>query len=265
MQQLEEATLDEVSAFHARVLHAEQRGPDHRRRRDRGRGVRQGRDATSATSLRATLRSAASRPPRRAGCAGEDRHRRGRSVAGASGSPPGCPPTSRAHGSWPPSNSPPSILGEGETSHLHRRLVRQDQTAVSAGIGVNTLIAGQLARGGIGPRRTRRRTSTRSSPPSREVLDAVRRERARRARAGDGSGPRRAGLARRDGDRVRPRRRDLRVRTAVRRPGPAQRAAARCCARSPPTRFARQRPGLAASGARTPRPGSSRRRCGAAP
>jgi zinc protease len=35
-----------------------------------------------------------------------------------------------------------SILGEGETSHLHRRLVRQDQTAVSAGMGVNTLIAG---------------------------------------------------------------------------------------------------------------------------
>jgi zinc protease len=35
-----------------------------------------------------------------------------------------------------------SIIGEGETSHLHRRLVRQDQTAVSAGMGVNTLIAG---------------------------------------------------------------------------------------------------------------------------
>jgi zinc protease len=35
-----------------------------------------------------------------------------------------------------------SIVGEGETSHLHRRLVRQDQTAVSAGMGVNTLIAG---------------------------------------------------------------------------------------------------------------------------
>jgi zinc protease len=35
-----------------------------------------------------------------------------------------------------------SIVGEGETSHLHRRLVRQDQTAVSAGMGVNSLIAG---------------------------------------------------------------------------------------------------------------------------
>jgi zinc protease len=35
-----------------------------------------------------------------------------------------------------------SIIGEGETSHLHRRLVRLDQTAVSAGMGVNTLIAG---------------------------------------------------------------------------------------------------------------------------
>jgi predicted Zn-dependent peptidase len=35
-----------------------------------------------------------------------------------------------------------SIVGEGETSHLHRRLVRLDQTAVSAGMGVSTLIAG---------------------------------------------------------------------------------------------------------------------------
>jgi zinc protease len=35
-----------------------------------------------------------------------------------------------------------SIIGEGDTSHLNRRLVRQDQTAVSAGMGVNTLIAG---------------------------------------------------------------------------------------------------------------------------
>ena len=35
-----------------------------------------------------------------------------------------------------------SIVGDGETSHLHRRLVRQDQTALSAGMGVNTLVAG---------------------------------------------------------------------------------------------------------------------------
>ncbi|MBA3310712.1 MAG: insulinase family protein [Nocardioidaceae bacterium] len=35
-----------------------------------------------------------------------------------------------------------SILGEGETSRLHRRLVRQDQTALAAGIGINALIAG---------------------------------------------------------------------------------------------------------------------------
>jgi zinc protease len=35
-----------------------------------------------------------------------------------------------------------SILGEGETSRLHRRLVRKDQIALSAGFGVNTLIAG---------------------------------------------------------------------------------------------------------------------------
>jgi len=35
-----------------------------------------------------------------------------------------------------------SILGEGETSRLHRRLVRKDKVALSAGFGVNTLIAG---------------------------------------------------------------------------------------------------------------------------
>ncbi len=35
-----------------------------------------------------------------------------------------------------------SILGDGETSRLHRRLVRQDQTALSAGLGINDLIAG---------------------------------------------------------------------------------------------------------------------------
>jgi len=35
-----------------------------------------------------------------------------------------------------------SILGEGDTSRLHRRLVRHDQTAMSAGLGLNALIAG---------------------------------------------------------------------------------------------------------------------------
>jgi predicted Zn-dependent peptidase len=35
-----------------------------------------------------------------------------------------------------------SIRGEGETSRLHRRLVRKEQIALSAGFGVNTLIAG---------------------------------------------------------------------------------------------------------------------------
>jgi zinc protease len=35
-----------------------------------------------------------------------------------------------------------SIVGDGDTSHLNRRLVRQDQTAISAGMGVNTLVAG---------------------------------------------------------------------------------------------------------------------------
>ena len=35
-----------------------------------------------------------------------------------------------------------SILGDGETSRLYRRLVRTDQTAMSAGFGVNTLVAG---------------------------------------------------------------------------------------------------------------------------
>ncbi len=35
-----------------------------------------------------------------------------------------------------------SILGEGETSLLHRRLVRRDETALAAGMGVNPLIAG---------------------------------------------------------------------------------------------------------------------------
>ncbi len=35
-----------------------------------------------------------------------------------------------------------SILGDGETSRLHRRLVREDELALSAGLGINTLIAG---------------------------------------------------------------------------------------------------------------------------
>jgi zinc protease len=35
-----------------------------------------------------------------------------------------------------------SILGDGETSRLHRRLVRQDEIALSAGMGLNGLIAG---------------------------------------------------------------------------------------------------------------------------
>ena len=34
------------------------------------------------------------------------------------------------------------ILGEGETSRLYRRLVREDEIALSAGLGVNSLIAG---------------------------------------------------------------------------------------------------------------------------
>ncbi|MEJ7741575.1 MAG: pitrilysin family protein [Nocardioidaceae bacterium] len=35
-----------------------------------------------------------------------------------------------------------SIVGEGDTSRLHRRLVRHDQTAMSAGLGINALVAG---------------------------------------------------------------------------------------------------------------------------
>lgn len=35
-----------------------------------------------------------------------------------------------------------SILGEGETSRLHRKLVREDEIALSAGMGINGLIAG---------------------------------------------------------------------------------------------------------------------------
>jgi zinc protease len=35
-----------------------------------------------------------------------------------------------------------TIAGDGETSRLHRRLVRKDQTALSAGFGINALIAG---------------------------------------------------------------------------------------------------------------------------
>jgi predicted Zn-dependent peptidase len=35
-----------------------------------------------------------------------------------------------------------SIIGENETSRLYRRLVRQDRTALAAGVGMNTLIAG---------------------------------------------------------------------------------------------------------------------------
>jgi predicted Zn-dependent peptidase len=35
-----------------------------------------------------------------------------------------------------------SIAGDGETSRLHRRLVRKDEIALSAGFGINPLIAG---------------------------------------------------------------------------------------------------------------------------
>ena len=43
-----------------------------------------------------------------------------------------------------------TIIGEGETSRLHRRLVRQDKTALAAGIGLNTLVAGNsLALGSV--------------------------------------------------------------------------------------------------------------------
>lgn len=35
-----------------------------------------------------------------------------------------------------------AILGEGETSRLYRRLVRQDEVALAAGMGVNPLVAG---------------------------------------------------------------------------------------------------------------------------
>ena len=35
-----------------------------------------------------------------------------------------------------------AILGDGETSRMHRRLVRTDETALSAGFGINTLVAG---------------------------------------------------------------------------------------------------------------------------
>ena len=35
-----------------------------------------------------------------------------------------------------------SIVGDGETSRLHRRLVRQDKLALAAGFGINALIAG---------------------------------------------------------------------------------------------------------------------------
>jgi predicted Zn-dependent peptidase len=35
-----------------------------------------------------------------------------------------------------------AILGGGETSRLHRRLVREDEIALSAGLGINTLVAG---------------------------------------------------------------------------------------------------------------------------
>ncbi len=34
------------------------------------------------------------------------------------------------------------IVGDGETSRLHRRLVRRDEVALSAGLGVNALVAG---------------------------------------------------------------------------------------------------------------------------
>jgi predicted Zn-dependent peptidase len=35
-----------------------------------------------------------------------------------------------------------AILGDGETSRLYRRLVREDELALSAGFGINTLVAG---------------------------------------------------------------------------------------------------------------------------
>ena len=49
------------------------------------------------------------------------------------------------------------ILGEGETSRLHRRLVREDEIALSAGLGINTLVAGNSLGVGVRARRARRR------------------------------------------------------------------------------------------------------------
>ncbi|AWZ09699.1 hypothetical protein DRB89_40690 [Streptomyces sp. ICC4] len=46
-----------------------------------------------------------------------------------------------------------TVLGSGESSRLHNRLVRRDQTAVAAGFGMARL-AGAAATGG-GPRRGR--------------------------------------------------------------------------------------------------------------
>ena len=63
-----------------------------------------------------------------------------------------------------------SIVGDGETSRLHRRLVRKEQIALSAGFGVNALIAGNsLGLGSVravpgrGSRRDRRHRRARHS------------------------------------------------------------------------------------------------------
>ena len=142
MQHLAEATLDEVSAFHARYYMPSNAvlsivgDVDGRRRLRQGRRLlrshRAGRraEAGDPAGTAAAHRDRAARP------------RRGRAGAGGLVRGPAARSTRRTPASSPRSSLAASILGEGETSRLHRRLVRKDQIALSAGFGVNTLIAG---------------------------------------------------------------------------------------------------------------------------
>ena len=143
MAHLAAATLDEVSEFHARYYMPNNAVLTIVGDVAEARRVRPGR-ALSRRHHRRETRPNASCPTPLPPVAVPARRRadRGRAGARRAGSAAGCPPTSPAPGSWRRSSSPARILGEGETSRLYRRLVREDELALSAGLGVNTLVAG---------------------------------------------------------------------------------------------------------------------------
>ena len=226
MQHLAEATLDEVSAFHARYYMPSNAVLVDRRRR-RPKTTRSPRPTSYFGHIEAGRRAEARDPAdaaagRRATAA---RPRRGRAGAGglvrrpaAGRRPDGPRPRRRRAGDQHPrrgrdqpaappagAQGPDRAVGGLRRQHLDRRQ-----------------LARRSARCGPCPARS----STTSWPRSPTCCSTFAERRPDRARAGDRPGSGRARLARRDGHRGRTSRRHLRLRAAVRRSRGGQRSAA---------------------------------------